>query len=409
MTIGTLKNRLLLLAALFPLSLYGTLAGGRPNSFSEGQNAFAGVVNPANAVWIKDRIDIGGFWFYQASSLKNKDNSPLFQPGKTDLNYQSKNLFTVDSAIHKQVKADKLSFSLAYFTLPGLIKIRTKKPIPSAGTTPAAVYNRTEAISAIFSYKLNERHSFGIAIDYSYFSRLRKGFQNSDNHLRSVSPGHVTNNGMDHSGGFGLTLGWRWNITNSLNFGAAWTKKSYCGRYLKYRGYEPRHAKNYVPQIFGAGLSYQFTKRVRGRLEVLWSNQGNLPGANNNILSDGRLNLNKRGSKKSPGPGLQDATFINVGIGYLMNSMLSVGAGYSRRIKVRKTSIIISHSYALQTIYTLVTLGANFRYQKHDLFLSAIWGLKNRVKGRLPAQIGGARLKSEKRAFTLAVSWGYLY
>lgn len=395
---------------------YGMLAGGRPNAFSGGNNAFAGVVNPANAVWIKDRLDVGVFFVNQKSTLNNQDNNPLVPKGKTDFTYRSRELFTTDLAIHKQVKlnffkkAFDSSFSLARYTLPTLVKLRTKKNIPLAGRTPLKLVNRTDVISLVFSLKLNPFHSIGCTVDYLYFSHLRNGFQNSDTPRRSVSPGNVTNRGTDHSSGIGFSLGWRWNITEKLNFGTAWTRKSYCGRYRKYRGFEPHHAKNYTPQSLGAGFTYRFTSALSGRLEVLWSNFGNLPSSNNAVLPNGRLNLNKRGSKKSPGPGQQDATFINFGLGYQLNSMLSLGAGFSHRIKLtRNHSNILSHSYSRQTIYDVMTLGANFTREKHDVFFVFSYGFKNRVAGFMPQELGGGRFVGSKQNVSLSLSWGYKY
>ncbi len=408
----------LLIMNLFGVSAsaYGVLAGGRPNAFSEGNNAFAGVVNPANAVWIADRFDVGAFWVHQKSSLNNPDNNPFFLPGKTSFTYRSSNLFTADVAIHKQVKLKAASksfdgsFSLAAYTVPTFVKLGTKKPIPISGTTPMRLLNKTNVISAVFSLKLNASHSLGFTIDYLYFSHRRSGFQNTDNSRRSVSPGHVTNKGMDHSNGIGFSVGWRWNITERLNFGAAWVRKSFCGQYRKYRGFEPHHAKNYIPQTVGAGFSYRFTSRLAGRLEVLWSNLGNLPNSNNNVLPDGRLNLNKRGSNKSPGSGLNDATFINIGMGYRLNSMLSLGAGLSHRIKLaRKTSNILSHTYRLQTIYDTLSLGGNFIYKKHELFLVFSHGFRNKVSGFLPIELGGERFSGEKQNTSFSISWGYKY
>ena len=371
-----IKLLLLINLLIFSSNAYGVLAGGRPNSFSDGLNAFAGVVNPANAVWIKDRFDVDALWVHQKSTLDNHDNNPLFPPGKTDLTYRTKNLFSANAAIHKQFnlkicsKSFESSFSFVYYTIPNRLKLRTKKPFPIAGTTPIVLKDETEVVSIIFSHKLNAFHSIGISIDYFYLSHLRNGFQNSDNPARSVSPGHVTNNGTDHSNGIGLTIGWRWKITKSLDFGIAWVKKSYCGQFRKYRGYEPHHAKNYIPQALGVGLGYRFNTKLACRVELLWVNLGNLPNSNNNVLSDGSLNLNKRGSNKSPGPGLQDATFINAGIGYKLNSMISCGAGYSHRIKLHRSSNFISHTYTLQTIYDILTFGANINYDKHELILS---------------------------------------
>lgn len=398
-----------------PTTAYATLAGGRPNAISEGNNAFAGVVNPANAVWIADRFDLGTFWVKQKSSINNRDNNPLFPPGKTDYTYRSKNLFTADAAIHKQIclqvgsKLFESSVSLATYTVPAVLKIRTKEPIPASGTTPLVVQNKTNVVSGVFSIKLNASHSIGFSIDYLRFSHRRDGFQNSDNPLRSVSPGNVTNRGNDHSNGIGLGFGWRWNISERLDFGAAWIKKSYCGHYRKYRGFEPHYAKNYTPQTLGAGLSCKFSSKFAGRLEVLWMNQGDLPGANNNVLPNGSLNLNKRGSNKSPGPGLQDATYINVGLGCKVNSFLSLGAGFSHRIKLRKSANFLSHTYTLQTIYETLSLGANVNYKKHDLFFVFSSGFRNRVSGFLPAELGGGKFSGEKQNISLSISWGYKY
>lgn len=407
----------LLIINLFALygAAYGTLAGGRLNAFSEGQNAFAGVINPANAVWVKNRFDIGAYWVHQKSGINNQDNNPLFPPEKIDFTYRSKDLFTGDIAIHKHfpikifTNTYDSSFSLAYYTTPSYIKLRTKVPLRLSGTTPIKLHNKIDVISGVFSFKLNRSHSIGFSIDYFFFSHLRNGFQNSDNRLRSVSPGHVTNNGNDHSNGIGLGIGWRWNITKKLNFGAAWARKNYCGQYRKYRGYEPHHATNYTPQLFGAGFSYRFTTRLAGRLEALWSNLGNLPTSNNNILPDGGLNLNKRGSNKSPGPGQQDATFINIGLGYKINSELSVGAGFSHRIKLRKSSNFLSHTYTFQTIYEALSLGVEYTYHKHDLFLGLTYGFRNRVSGYMPIEIGGGKFSAEKQTTSLSFSWGYLY
>ncbi|MFV0339155.1 MAG: OmpP1/FadL family transporter [Parachlamydiaceae bacterium] len=408
--------RLVLLLLMLCETTYGELVGGRLNSFSDGQNAFAGVINPANAVWLQDRFDLGVYFAHQKSTLNNKDNNPFYPPGKIDLTYRSKNVITGDFAIHKrgEICLGKDSYggsiSLAYYSTPSFVKLRTKEPIPGAGTTPLTIRKKTNAFSAAFSLKVASNHSVGVAIDYIQFSQLREGFQRSDTPLRSVAPGHVTNNGYDHSHGWGLSLGWHWNITEKLHFGAAWARKSYCGRFSKYRGFDPHHAKNYAPQLVGAGFSYRFTTRIAGRLEMLWTNLGNLPAANNNVLPNGQINTNKRGSRKSPGPGVQDATFVNIGLGYKINDEISVGAGYSHRIKLRRKSPwIISRTYLNQTIYDVLSLGVNYQYQNHDLFAGATCGLKNRTHGVLPDRLGGGRFASEKETASLSISWGYLY
>lgn len=388
------------------------VAGGRPNSISGGHNAFAGVVNPANAVWIKDRFDIGTFIVHQKSTLNNQDNNPLFVPGKVDQSYKARYITTADAAIHKKfiIKDYECSLSVAAYTLPGYIKVRTKEPTPLIGTTPIRLESKTQAISSVFSWKLNKNHSIGFSLDYLYLSYLRNGFQHADNPIRSVSPGHVTNNGTDHSAGLGLTLGWRWNINNSLAFGLAFIKKSYVGQFRRYRGYEPHHAKNYIPETLGGGFTYKFTEKLAGRLEVLWTGFGSLPNANNSILSNGQLNTNKRGSNKSSGSGLQDATVINIGLGYKVNENLSLGTGLSHRFKLpRKSPYIISHSYSRQIFYDLITFGVNYNCHKNDFFLTISHGFDNHQSGYMPQQIGGGKFSFMKKYNALSLAWGYLY
>jgi long-chain fatty acid transport protein len=391
---------------------FGMLAGGRPNSISGGHNAFAGVVNPANAVWIEDRFDVGVFVIHQKAWLNNQNDNPLFPPGKINQTYKVPYLTTADAAVHKRfkVKGYDCSISLATYFPPGYVKVRTKDPFLSTGTTPIFVENKTQAFSSIFSFKLNEEHSVGFSLDYFYLSHQRDGFQRANNPLRSVSPGHVTNNGMDHSTGFGLGLGWRWNISKTLTFGFAFVKKSYVGQYRKYRGYEPHHARNYIPESIGGGFTYRFTEKLAGRLEVLWTHFGDLPNSNNSVLPNGKLNTNKRGSNKSPGSGLQDATVINLGLGYKINSMWSLGAGLSHRIKLpRKSPYIISRSYVRQTIYDLATLGVNFNYHHNDFFLTFTHGFANHQSGYMPPITGGGKFSSNKQYDALSIAWGYLY
>lgn len=403
---------LFILLALYYSSAYGVLAGGRPNAISGGQNAFAGVVNPANAVWIEDRVDVGCFLVWQNASFNNVGRSPLFPPGKTNLAYKEKTLFTADLAAHKrfQINCNDCSFSLAGYTTPSYAVVRTKKPIPAAGTTPVFVLNKVQVVSGIFSFKLNPDHSVGASLDYFYLSHNRRGFQRSDNPIRSVAPGHVTNNGMDHSGGWGFSIGWRWKMTDSLFFGASLVKKSYVGQFRKYRGYEPHFAHNFIPLTAGAGFTYLFSQKLAGRLEVLWTNLGNVPNSNNSFLPNGMPNLFRRGSRKSPGAGLQDSTFINGGIGYHIDKNWAVGAGFSHRIKLRhKKSNVLSHSYHLQTIYNLLALGVNFNYEKNDFFFTFAHGFKNRVSGHLPEILGSTKLISIRATNSLSAAWGYLY
>lgn len=404
--------QLLVVMQLVTLSAYAVLAGGRPNSISGGQNAFAGVVNPANAVWIVDRFDVGCFVVHQKISFNNRDDNPLFPPGKINQAYKVPYLATADIAIHKhfQLKEYDSSISLAFYTTPGFAKIRTKEPFPVTGTTPVKVENKTQVLSSIFSLKLNDSHSIGFSLDYFYLSHSRSGFQRTDNPLRSVSPGHVTNKGLDHSGGLGFSLGWHWNITKSIIFGCAYVKKSSVGTFRKYRGFEPHHGKNYTPETLGAGFTYLFNEHIAGRLEVLWTGFGSLPNANNTLLPNGQFNLHKRGSNKSPGAGLQDATFINCGLGYRFNAQLSLGMGLSHRIKLRRKSpYIISRSYTRQTTYDLLSFGLNYNCLKHDFFFSYSHGFENRQSGTLPQSVGGGKFISKKTTNSFSLAWGYLY
>ena len=244
----------------------------------------------------------------------------------------------------------------------GLSKSADKKAYSYYRNNPIFLTDKTQAISAIFSLKLNENHSIGFSLDYFYLSHRRNGFQNSDNSLRSVSPGHVTNNGTDHSHGLGLTLGWRWNISKSLTFGLAYIKKSYVGQYRKYRGYEPHHAKNYIPQTIGGGFTYLFTQKIAGRLEVVWTNFGNLPNSNNAILPNGHLNTNKRGSNKSPGSGLQDATIINFGLGYKVNPRCRLVLAYLTGLSYQENPLILypiaicDRSFITLSLLELITI-----------------------------------------------------
>lgn len=393
-----------------------SLAGGRPNAISGGQNAFAGVVNPANALWVPDRFDVGAYWLHQKSHLNNQDNNPLFIPGKANFTYKTSNLYTFDAAIKKKFEL-KLglydwegSVSLAFYTAPSLLKLRTKVPMPIAGTSPLRVLGRTDVISTIFALKCSSDQSVGISFDYFYLSHYRYGFQHTDNPVRSVSPGHVTNNGTDHSSGLGVSIGWRWNITPRLEFGAAWSNKCYCGQFRRYRGFEPFHAQNFNAQTFGAGIGYRFTEKLAGRIEALWINLGNTPQANDTVLSNGTLNPHKRGSNQSPSVGLRDATFLSAGMGYLFHPDFSMGVGFGYRIRApRHSSNILVHTYMFQTVYNVLSVGANYKFNQHEFYMGYSYAFKNKVSGKMPTLLGGGRFTADKYNTLLSISYGYRY
>lgn len=170
------------------------------------------------------------------------------------------------------------------------------------------------------------------------------------------------------------------------------------------------HAQNYIPATLGGGFTYKFTEKLAGRLEVLWTGFGSLPNANNSVLPNGQLNTYKRGSDKSPGNGLQNATLINLGLGYKVNDNLSLGSGLSHRIKLpRKSPYIISHSYRRQIFYDLLTFGVNYNIHHNDFFLTLSHGFDNRQSGYMPQQIGGGKFSSLKKYNALSLAWGYLY
>ena len=226
----------------------------------------------------------------------------------------------------------------------------------------------------------------------------------------SVSPGNVTNRGKDRSSGVGWSLGWRWKAHPKLAFGLVFSKKNYVGQYRKYRGYEPDHAKNFMPMTLGGGVTYQFSKKLAGRLELLWSQLGALPNANNTLDSDGKFNLHKKGSKESSGPGLQNSTYLNMGLGYAPFTGCAFGIGFSHRFKhARHSPYLISHGYMRQVVYDLITLGANVRSGSHDWFISLSHGLPNHQSGKMPYAIGGGKFSSVKHYDTCSLAWGYIY
>lgn len=62
-----------------------------------------------------------------------------------------------------------------------------------------------------------------------------------------------------------------------------------------------------------------------------------------------------------------------------------------------------------QTIYNLVSLGANFNYHRNDFYLTVSHGFENYQSGYMPKEIGGGKFNSEKCYNAISFAWGYKY
>lgn len=121
-------------------------------------------------------------------------------------------------------------------------------------------------IAPTVSYKLNENHAIGASLQVAaqrfraYGIGLFEGF--------SSAPGYVTNNGDDESYGLGVKLGWRGKLTDSLTVGVSAASKIYMQEFDSYKGLFAEQGDFDIPATYAVGLAYQASDKLAVLFDV---------------------------------------------------------------------------------------------------------------------------------------------
>lgn len=359
------------------------------------QDSLTNVVNPALAVDICNRIDVGLAvkepHKQLAISNREGDLEDLFpQVGVFSARHQARLLpevginywwtgcaaiglaWTNDREISTWYRTQLTDFSGVSLT---------GEPLGSH----ARFNYRTDVLTATFAFRFNPMHSLGLGIN-AYGSRLRLNGLN-DPLLPSSDPQRKTDRGWDDAYGVGVTIGWTGYFCDCLTLGASVTPKVRMSTFSRYKGFLPQHRID-IPTKARAGLVYQVVPCLILALDGEYCNYSKVRAWNNYFFKNSTTGFNTRfGDSDGPGFGFRDEWTVKAGAEWRCFSSLLFRVGYrNQRSPLRKAKTRTAlNVFTLETVENFLSVGGTWEIDAcAELSVFGEWGLKKAMRSRYP-------------------------
>lgn len=364
------------------------------------QDGLAAATNPAGTALVGDRLDVGLTWF------SPKRGAEITAPNPTAGSYDGngkKDFFVPEFGYARQL-SKSLGVGLAVYGNGGM-NTSYKNGIPLFGNGEAGVNLEQLFISPSIAWKANEQHAFGAALNFAYQRFEAKGLQNFDPGF-TVSPGSVTNRGVDSSTGWGVRLGWTGQVTPDLTLGATWSSKIKAGKFDKYKGLFADGGSFDIPENFGVGLAYKATPALTLAADAERIKYGSVKSISLPLANIG----NGLGASNGAGFGWNDVSVFKIGASYVYGKDLTLRVGYNHSGQPIPSSQTLFNILAPAVLQDHVTAGATWTLAGGgELSVAYTHGFKKTVSGSgsIPAGFfgGEANIHLEENLLGVAYAW----
>ena len=369
------------------------------------QDALAAASNPAGTALVGDRLDLGVTWFKPERSVEISGSPVPGANGRYDGN-DTESFLIPEFGYTRQLN-ERLAFGLAVYGNGGMNTDYQRNPFAAYGSTGDAGVDLTQVfVTPSLAWRLNERHSFGIGLNYAYQRFEARGIDGFA--PMSESPEHVSNNGHDHSDGWGLRLGWNGQLTDSLSVGVAWSSKIKTGKFDRYEGLFADHGSFDIPENYGIGLAWRATERLTLAADVQQIDYSDVKSISNpvSVLFQGQL----LGSEDGPNFGWEDIRVYKLGASYAVSPQLTLRGGYSWADQALDKGETFFNTLAPGVVREHLTLGATWAPEAdHEISVFYAHAFSEELKGSnsIPQAFGGGEvdLKMQQDSVGIAYAW----
>ncbi|HEB55034.1 MAG TPA: long-chain fatty acid transporter [Gammaproteobacteria bacterium] len=389
---------------------YGMKAKGMGGAgIAYGQDGLAAATNPANMVRVGNRIDFGLDVFMPDRKTEIVGNggggNASYDPNK------DKVFFIPEFGYNKMIN-NTMSFGVSVFGNGGM-NTSYKKSIALFGGatgTKAGVNLEQLFISPTFSMKIDDKNSFGVALNLIYQTFEASGLQNFDNATYSSSPGNVTDNGKDTSTGYSLRLGWTGEITDKVTLGATYQNKADMSAFSKYKGLFAEQGSFDIPESYGVGIAVKATPKVNVAFDITQINYSGVKAISNPLLPN--LSSAKLGNSGGAGFGWQDMTVYKLGVDWQQSSSLVLRAGYNHSSQPIPNGETFFNLLAPGVVEDHLTAGATWTLQNQsELTFALMYAMEKTVKGSnsIPSGFGSGEANLTMSQLSLGVAYGWKF
>lgn len=354
------------------------------------QDATNGFQNPAGMVEVGDRFDIGVGIFHQKGTVDVQGNALPQANGRYDATRGCPWFPAFDFGINKMLTPN-ISAGLVLGPKTLLIKTDYKKPFLLFGSTNCGEEHLLMFISPMLSFKIGDRHSFGIALDIGVQRLKASGFQNYEG--ISAFPGHVTNNGYDYDDGYGFSLGWKSHITDWLALGIRFDSEMWVpSRWNKYKGFIAVKGKVNNPAVLAFGATAKY-KKATFSLDIERVYAAKIPSYHNQVYPN--VFEAKTALADGPGHGYGNLTVYHVGVDYQLCSSTTIRAGWIYGKTGLTPHNTLSAPTTLGCVESTLTIGGTYKYNAcTELSFLYNHGFPHKVRGKdsIAPQFGGGEV-----------------
>ncbi len=402
-------------AAISPLALatngyfahgYGIKSLGMAGvGFALPQDALAAASNPAATALVGDRLDLGVTWFRPDRSVAISGSPVPGANGRYDGN--DTEAFLIPEFGYTRQLDERLAFGLAVYANGGMNTDYGRNPFAAYGSHGDAGVDLAQVfVTPSLAWRISERQTIGVALNYAYQRFEARGIDGFA--AMSESPAHVSDNGHDHSDGWGLRLGWNGRLSDSLTLGVAWSSKIRTGKFERYEGLFADHGSFDIPENYGIGLAWQATDRLTLAADVQQIDYSDVKAISNpvSVLFDGH----RLGSEDGPNFGWEDIRVYKLGASYAVSPQLTLRGGYSWADQALDKGETFFNTLAPGVVREHLTFGATWApVADHEISLFYAHAFSEELKGSdsIPQAFGGGEvdLKMQQDSFGIAYAW----
>lgn len=416
---------------------YGMKAKGMAGAATAATaDAFGGANNPAQMVFVGDRIDFGLDLFSPQRSA-SRSGSNVGIDGSAD---SDSTLFAIPEFGFNKLINPKLALGVTVYANGGM---NTDYPGDQIAGGACAGFNPNPGpynllcgngrlgvdlsqlvVAPTVAYKLSDNHGIGIAPLFGYQRFKAEGLQAFDNPTFSTSPGNVTNQGYDTASGWGARIGWLGKITDELTLGAAYSTKISMSKFDKYKGLFAEGGGFDMPENYNVGLAYKLSPTVSVALDYQRINYSGVksvgnpssllgsppPAAGTCLAGNSSACL---GGSNGAGFGWQDVDIWKLGIEYRYSDQLTLRGGYNHSDNPIQAKDVTINILAPGVVQDHATLGLTYTFQGGgELTVAYMHAFQNSVTGSsffspyvAPGSAGNETIKMYENSLGIAYGW----
>jgi long-chain fatty acid transport protein len=419
---------------------YGMKGNGMAGaSIALTHDAFGGANNPATMVFAGAQFDLGLTLFSPWRKSERTGGAAFGLDGTAD---SDSNYFFIPEIGYNRMLNGDMSLGVTVYGNGGMNTDYPGGQLPSPGacgpaTGPGTGFNPSPGpynllcgngrlgvdlsqliVAPTFAWRFQPQHSIGISPLFAYQRFKAEGLQAFAG--LSLSPGNVSNQGYDHSSGWGVRVGYFGQVSPVLSIGATYQSKISMGEFDKYKGLFAESGGFDIPSSWGVGLAFRPASQWLFALdyeEIKYSDVKSVNNPSNLILRcanpAGPDYSACLGGSNGAGFGWQDVKAWKLGVEYELDRDWTLRAGYNRSDNPIRSADITFNILAPGVVKDHATAGFTYRLNSRDEITgAAMYAFSNDVRGAslfnsfFPPQAGAnMQEKIQMYEWSVGVQW----